>query len=74
MQTPAATFATLLALATPLAAQQYPHKPIRLIIPFAPGGGTDIIGRLIGQDLTDNMGQPVVIDNRGGSEIGRAHV
>ena len=58
---------TLLTLAAPLGAQQYPHKPIRLIIPFAPGGGTDIIGRLIGQELTEGMGQPVVIDNRGGS-------
>lgn len=48
-------------------AQGYPNKPIRLIIPFAPGGGTDIIGRLIGLELTENMGQPVVIDNRGGS-------
>jgi tripartite-type tricarboxylate transporter receptor subunit TctC len=67
MQTTRLALAALITCAAPALAQQFPHKPIRLIIPFAPGGGTDIIGRLIGQDLTENMGQPVVIDNRGGS-------
>ena len=60
-------FVVALLYASTLCAQVYPNKPIRLIVPFAPGGGTDIIARLIGLELTESMGQPVVIDNRGGS-------
>jgi tripartite-type tricarboxylate transporter receptor subunit TctC len=48
-------------------AAAYPNKSIRLIVPAAPGGGTDIIGRLIGQGLGEAWGQTVVIDNRGGA-------
>jgi tripartite-type tricarboxylate transporter receptor subunit TctC len=46
-------------------AQQYPHKPIRLLIPSPPGGGTDILGRIVQNGLTDLWSQPVVVDNRG---------
>src|SRR3954453_4025415 len=56
------------AFAQPVLAQDvYPSKPIRLILPFPPGGGTDILGRLIGERLSAGLGQPVVIDNRGGA-------
>jgi tripartite-type tricarboxylate transporter receptor subunit TctC len=49
------------------AAEPFPSRPIRLIIPYPPGGGTDIVGRLLGQKLHERLGQPVVIDNRGGA-------
>jgi tripartite-type tricarboxylate transporter receptor subunit TctC len=45
----------------------YPSKPLRFILPFPPGGGTDILGRLIGERLSAGLGQPVVLENRGGA-------
>ncbi|WP_312994538.1 tripartite tricarboxylate transporter substrate binding protein [Achromobacter animicus] len=64
------------SLASAQAADSYPSKPIRLIIPYPPGGATDVIGRIVGQRLSDEIGGQVVIENRGGAggNIGAAEV
>ena len=48
-------------------AQDYPNKPIRLIVPYPPGGGTDIVARILTEPLTSALGQPIIIDNKGGA-------
>jgi tripartite-type tricarboxylate transporter receptor subunit TctC len=59
--------ALAVSLAGPAPAQDWPQKNIRLIVPFGPGGGSDIIGRIIAQSLQERLGQPVVIENRPGA-------
>jgi len=59
--------AALLALAGSGAAQDYPTKPVRLIIPFPPGGSNDVVGRMIATQLGERLGKQVVVDNRGGA-------
>jgi tripartite-type tricarboxylate transporter receptor subunit TctC len=56
-----------LLLAAPAPAQEYPVKPIRLIVPFGAGGGSDFVGRVVGQKLTELLGQQVLVENRPGA-------
>ena len=62
-----ALLATAIQPAAASDARNYPAKPVRMIVPFAPGGTTDVIARIIGQKLTETLGQQVVIDNRPGA-------
>jgi tripartite-type tricarboxylate transporter receptor subunit TctC len=59
--------AAMLGPATAKAEASFPNRPIRLIVPYPPGGGTDIVARVLGEKLGANLGRPIVVDNRGGA-------
>ncbi len=61
-----AALAVSVSIAT-ATAQQYPLKPVRFIVPFAPGGGTDIVARIVAQKAGEILKQPIIVDNRGGA-------
>ncbi len=54
-------------LAAGAGAQDYPNRPIKMIIPYPPGGGTDVVGRILNEPLSTALGQPIIIDNKGGA-------
>src|SRR3954465_12896255 len=57
----------LLALSGAASAQDYPNRPIRIIVPFPPGGNGDSVARLLGQEMTKGLGQPVLVENKPGA-------
>jgi tripartite-type tricarboxylate transporter receptor subunit TctC len=72
----AAIFIGIVALVAPAAAQNWPQRQVTVVVPFAPGGGTDIIARMLANHMQQKLGVPVVVENRAGAggSIGTGHV
>src|SRR4051812_37898765 len=61
------SFVAAIVFSAAVGAQSFPSKPVRIIVPFPAGGTTDIVARLMGQKMSESLGQPVLIENRGGA-------
>jgi tripartite-type tricarboxylate transporter receptor subunit TctC len=61
-----AALAMAVAAGPSVAADDYPSRPIKLLVPFTPGGGTDLLARIVAQKMSENMGQPIVVENKPG--------
>src|SRR5712692_11755137 len=57
----------MIGVASQAFAQDYPTRPVHFIVPYPPGGGTDVIARIVQPKLSENLGQPIIIENRGGA-------
>src|SRR5262245_36758471 len=68
----AASAVAAAAVPSPTWAQAYPARPVRIIVGFSPGGTTDVVARLIGQWLSERLGQPFVVENRSGANTNLA--
>src|SRR5215475_2828712 len=72
----AALTVLVMAFILPAHAQNWPTRPVTMVVPFPPGGGTDVLGRIVAHRLSEILGQQVVVENLGGAGgmIGSAHV
>ncbi len=63
----AACALVLAVVASPVSAQGFPSRPLKLVVTYAPGGGADSVARIVARKVSENMGQPIVIENKGGA-------